>query len=173
MPWIALWWFPAKPQGDVERIRSVLSQLGTYGDLFGMLNCLFTGGALIGAGYAIVLQWRQLRHQQEEIDRNRIERATAAVWQRRTALIEATSFLAQSQASQLASLQAIDYETLSPEAKIAMAARGAFLMGELQKNIDILSRFVVTLVSEHEEDVTDPNSLRTAYGIPPKEPPVE
>jgi hypothetical protein len=74
LPWISLRWFPVKSHTDAERIKQTLGQYGTCGDLFGMLNCLFTGAAFIGAGYAAVLQNRQLRHQQKEIDEARIDR---------------------------------------------------------------------------------------------------
>lgn len=170
LPWIVLHtpWFVVESPEELERVRSTLGQLGTLGDMFGMLICLFAGGAFVGAFYAVILQRRQLRHQEQEIERNRVERATASVWQRRTALIETTSFLAQARAAQLAALQAIESETLSGEAKVLLAERGAVLMRELQKNIDVLSRFVSSLVMELEEDVANPEMLRAAFGFPPQ-----
>jgi len=99
-----------KTPADVERVRSTLGQIGAYGDMFGALNCLFSGSALIGVVYAVILQRRELHHQQEQIEQSRCDRDTAekardaelkeaAAWQRRTALIQATSFLVQAQAS--------------------------------------------------------------------------
>jgi hypothetical protein len=41
-----------------------LAQLGLYGDMFAASTCLFTGLGFVGAGYAVVLQLRALRHQQ-------------------------------------------------------------------------------------------------------------
>jgi hypothetical protein len=38
----------------------VLSPLGTYGDLFGSINSLFSGLGLIGIAYAVILQQREL-----------------------------------------------------------------------------------------------------------------
>jgi hypothetical protein len=38
--------------------------------MFVGLTCLFNGLAFIGAGYAVVLQLRALKHQQEEIVKN-------------------------------------------------------------------------------------------------------
>jgi hypothetical protein len=72
LPAIALWTplFPVKSKEEVENIKSVLQQFGTYGDMFGLLNCLFSGLALIGVAYAIVLQSRDLHNQQEELKRN-------------------------------------------------------------------------------------------------------
>jgi hypothetical protein len=48
----------------------LLQQFGTYGDMFGLLNCLFSGLALIGVAYAIVLQRRDLLNQQLDMKRN-------------------------------------------------------------------------------------------------------
>lgn len=72
LPAIALWTplFPVKSKDDVENIKSVLQQFGTYGDFFGVLNCLFSGLALIGVAYAVVLQSRDLHNQQEDMERN-------------------------------------------------------------------------------------------------------
>ncbi len=109
--------------------------------MFGALNCLFSGAAMIGVAYAVILQRRELHHQQVEIEKGRNDRANEAAWQRRMALLQTTSFLAQAQASKLASLQAIEYETLSDEAKMGLVEQGATLMIDLQKNIDILSAF--------------------------------
>ncbi len=57
LPLIALYTptFRVKTEEEAERVRSVFQQFGTYGDMFGLLNCLFSGLALIGVAYAIVL----------------------------------------------------------------------------------------------------------------------
>jgi hypothetical protein len=91
-----------------------LAQLGTYGDMFGALTCLFTGLGFVGAGYAVVLQLRQLRHQQEEMERNECNRIEAekareveakktAASEHTTAMLNAACFLAQTYATKLAS----------------------------------------------------------------------
>jgi hypothetical protein len=121
LPLIALTssWFRVK---EVDHAKSVLSQLGTYGDMFGMVNCLFSGAAMIGVVYAVLLQRRQLHHQQEEIDQSRRDREAgekareqelkdSAAWQRRTAMLNATNFLAQTYAAKLVSIPA---EIISP-----------------------------------------------------------
>jgi hypothetical protein len=79
LPLIALRsaYFTLKNQDDVERVKSTLGQLGTYGDMFGALNCLFSGTALIGVVYAVILQRRELHHQQEEIERSKRDREAA------------------------------------------------------------------------------------------------
>lgn len=70
LPWIAVYSrvFELKSEDEVRRVQSVLQQLGTYGDLFGALNCLFSGAALFGVVYAVILQQRDLHHQQETAD---------------------------------------------------------------------------------------------------------
>jgi hypothetical protein len=172
LPLIALRsaYFTLKTPDDVERVRSTLGQLGTYGDMFGALNCLFSGSALIGVIYAVILQRRELHHQQEEIEKSRIDRAAEAVQQRRTALIQATSFLAQAQASRFASLQATDLQALPPEARESLIRQSTELWSELHRNIKILSNFVGVLASEHAEDVNDPDVLLAAFGMVPDKP---
>src|SRR5205823_4296004 len=67
LPWLAGWlgWFPAASSSGTTKLQAVLGQLGTYGDLFGMLNCLFSGAALWGVIYAVILQRRELHHTHE------------------------------------------------------------------------------------------------------------
>ena len=116
LPLIALRsaYFTLKTEKDVERVRSTLGQLGTYGDMFGALNSLFSGAALIGVVYAVILQRRELHHQQEEIERNERNRVEAekareieakkmAVSEHTTAMLNAACFLAQTYATKLAS----------------------------------------------------------------------
>ena len=73
LPWIALHSdaFKLKSEDEVSRVQSVLQQLGTYGDLFGSLNCLFSGAAFFGIVYAVILQRRELHHQHEAADEAR------------------------------------------------------------------------------------------------------
>jgi hypothetical protein len=77
--------------------------------MFGGLTCLFNGLAFFGAGYAVVLQLRALKLQQEEIVKNdrrheaadkerELESKQSSFWQRRLTLLQTTSFLVQAQA---------------------------------------------------------------------------
>jgi hypothetical protein len=50
-PWLQHW---------LERLALVLSPLGTFGDLFGSINSLFSGLGLIVIAYAVILQQREL-----------------------------------------------------------------------------------------------------------------
>ncbi len=49
------------------------SDRGTFGDLFGAVNALFSGLAFAGLIFTIVLQKRELALQRSEISQNRIE----------------------------------------------------------------------------------------------------
>src|SRR5262249_37769075 len=68
LPWLALWTgcFTLKSQAEVERFKSLLGQLGTYGDMFGMVNALFSAFALAGAIISVMLQTRELSYQRKE-----------------------------------------------------------------------------------------------------------
>jgi len=44
------------PKVDVARVESVLAQLGTIGDMFGAINALFSGLAIIGLIYTLIIQ---------------------------------------------------------------------------------------------------------------------
>ena len=47
-------------QHRLEQLAIILSPLGTYGDLFGSINSLFSGLGLITIAYAVILQQREL-----------------------------------------------------------------------------------------------------------------
>ena len=47
-------------QHRLELLAIILSPLGTYGDLFGSINSLFSGLGLITIAYAVILQQREL-----------------------------------------------------------------------------------------------------------------
>jgi hypothetical protein len=72
LPWIAVRWFPHSTSEEAKRIESTLGQLGTYGDQFGMLTCLFTGAAFVGAAYAVILQKRELHRLEIEVERTAV-----------------------------------------------------------------------------------------------------
>jgi hypothetical protein len=116
--WLALLPFGGIPPALIKlaprQEPTTLAQLGTYGDMFGALTCLFTGLGFVGAGYAVVLQLRQLRHQQEDMERDKNDRLVAekakeieekkrAASEHTTAMLNAACFLAQTYATKLAS----------------------------------------------------------------------
>jgi hypothetical protein len=77
IPLIALrsGYFTLRTEDEFERFPKILQQLGTFGDMYGMLNCFFSGAAFIGVVYAIILQRRQMHNQEQESLKS--ERATA------------------------------------------------------------------------------------------------
>lgn len=58
------------------------SDRGTFGDLFGAVNALFSGLAFAGLIYTIVLQKRELALQRSEIAQNRVELKKTATSQK-------------------------------------------------------------------------------------------
>jgi hypothetical protein len=117
--WLALLPFggipPALIKLEAAQQPTTLAKLGTYGDMFGALTCLFTGLGFVGAGYAVVLQLRALRHQQDEMERaakerekvdeiRKLEKVLFDSSERRMAMLNTTNFLAQTYAAKLAAL---------------------------------------------------------------------
>lgn len=60
------WPLTAKTIAEGDGLQT---KLGTYGDMFGALNCLFSGLALAGVAYAVHLQRKELDNQEKEIER--------------------------------------------------------------------------------------------------------
>jgi hypothetical protein len=60
------------------------SQRGTFGDLFGAVNALFSGLAFAGLIYTIVLQKKDLEMQRSEIKMNRAELKKSAAAQQKS-----------------------------------------------------------------------------------------
>lgn len=93
---------------------------GTYGDMFGAVNSLFSGLAFAGIVYTILLQRQELSLQREELRLTRLEMAKSVEAQKDSALaldkqvklaaiaaqINATTFLLQDAASTAASIKA-------------------------------------------------------------------
>ncbi len=99
LPWVAL----ALPAVRfAKELQTVLQQLGTYGDMFGALNSLVTGLALIGIVYTSILQRRELDLQRKEIIREKRDRIKADRRQRRAALMDATTQLVRTYADEYA-----------------------------------------------------------------------
>jgi|688.fasta_scaffold318468_2 hypothetical protein len=59
-------YFTLRSEEEVSRFKNLLEQLGTFGDMYGMLNCLFSGAAFVGVLYTIILQQKQMRLQESE-----------------------------------------------------------------------------------------------------------
>lgn len=57
---------------------------GTFGDMFGAVNALFSGLAFAGVIYAIYLQRKELELQREELRSTRLELARSAVAQEKS-----------------------------------------------------------------------------------------
>jgi hypothetical protein len=69
--WGLSWWL-------ITTFLSTWDVRGTFGDMFGAVNSLFSGAAFAGVIYAIILQRRELELQRKEIVANREELARSA-----------------------------------------------------------------------------------------------
>jgi hypothetical protein len=188
---VAAWvWLAYIPFGDIPpklinlapgQQPTTLSQLGTYGDMFGALTCLFTGLGFVGAGYAVILQLRALRHQQDEMERATREHAAserarqkelkaAAAWQRRVALMQATSFLVQAQTARLDFLKMVDMNQIEPAKRPEFYDEYKEVVADTREKTKLLSAFVLALANEHSGDVNDPSGFLTLFGLGPEEP---
>ena len=75
--WLKLWpwllgWFAEKFSGN-ETAESAAAHLGQFGDSYGALNSLFTGGAFIVLIWALLMQRQELSLQREELSLQRQE----------------------------------------------------------------------------------------------------
>jgi len=70
-----------------------VTKRGTFGDMFGAINALFTGAALAGVIITIVLQQKELALQRTEIALNRKELSRAAHAQQQSAKLAAYTAL--------------------------------------------------------------------------------
>lgn len=125
IPWLALL-FPRVSYG--RKLKEILGQLGTYGDMFGSLNCVLTGTALLGVIYTSILQRKQysiaqdgldeqrkqislqqaeLELQRKQIEKDDLDRRDAEEETRRVSLLTATSFLAQVYATEYTANKAL------------------------------------------------------------------
>lgn len=106
-----------------------LARTGTFGDTFGAVNSLFSGLAFAGVAVAVVFQWRELRHLEEQtaIARRQAnvadqqskeaedERKRAERYASLTACLNAIGSLTQ------ASSQSIEFTMMSSEKRVPLS----------------------------------------------------
>lgn len=68
---------------------------GTFGDMFGAINALFSGLAFVGIIYAIILQKRELMLQRLELESTRVELKRSAEAQEKTIIYQTITSLFQ------------------------------------------------------------------------------
>lgn len=83
LAWAALAWVgfreirPAFPDSGAVLPNATLAKLGLFGDMFGCINAVFSGLAMSGAIYALMLQsWQigdQKKHDHDMLRRNKLE----------------------------------------------------------------------------------------------------
>jgi hypothetical protein len=148
---------------------TTLAQLGTYGDMFGALTCVFTGLGFVGAGYAVVLQLRALRHQQEDMKRATRERDAAEeirmhekviedAWTHRSVMLNATNFLAQTYAAKLAALPAELINHADRKGLEETRKRRADLENKLNDLIELLTTMLIQAQQERTQALNSHSS---------------
>jgi hypothetical protein len=93
LPLIALYKFP--PLKDGSKINDKIAILGTYGDMFGMLNSVFSGAALTGAIYAVILQRREHKENAKAQTNQEVLRMDSVKREAWVAQLNATHYVAQ------------------------------------------------------------------------------
>ena len=134
---VALYWMPER---------------GTFGDMFGAVNALFSGLAFLGVILAIVLQYEELKEQRREIQQSRVaqeESAKALTAQLRTAdirsRVESLNLLIEAQVRILARLE--ERRTVAEsERRIQLQLRIAQYEQELEYILD-------KEIKRHEENL--------------------
>ncbi|MDM8566190.1 hypothetical protein QUF74_11130 [Candidatus Halobeggiatoa sp. HSG11] len=135
-----------------------IEKRGTFGDMFGAINALFSGLAFAGVIYAILLQRKELALQREELTLTRKELARSAQAQElseKSLKKQANSFIISSQISAINSLIDIYSKELniyneniySGKKAIEVEERKQFLLkqiDDLHKNLENLYKKLLT-----------------------------
>jgi hypothetical protein len=111
-----------------------ISISGQFGDTFGSVNALFTGLALIGVAYGVMLQRKQIADQEKEAEHERAAIRTQARELYLTARLNATVALLQAHESTTKTIELLDNQQLRLYYK-AHAARESL---KLSQNISLL-----------------------------------
>jgi 5-hydroxyisourate hydrolase-like protein (transthyretin family) len=61
-------WFPVLSKDRAERINDQIGRLGTYGDMFGLLNAMFSGAAFCAIYYTLRIQQKQHDIEKRNLD---------------------------------------------------------------------------------------------------------
>ncbi len=146
------------------------STRGTFGDMFGAVNALFSGLAFAGVIYALFLQRRELELQRRELamSRNELRRSAAAQESSQAALAEQVDMLRTSaRLSAITALvdnygrqiQVVDEERTSVESLRATGSLGDFQyfdrVSDVERRREILADKHEALVSELENLVRE------------------
>lgn len=114
---------------------------GSFGDMFGGVNALFTGIALIGVVYAIHLQRQDLVLQRKELELTRHELSRTAEAQEEASQMLAKQVWAMHESSRLNALGAL----VQAHASSLSGSPGSALRGEVTRK---MNRYVERLETE-------------------------
>lgn len=127
---------------------------GTFGDMFGVVNALFSGLAFVGIIYTIILQSHELSLQRQELEMTRAELKKAADAEEQTARLTKERIEKEYRAYVVIKIALIDYYTYvtienvgkNPAEDIQMhvESNGDFILGDKNQtpinNLDDLKR---------------------------------
>ncbi|GAB6260681.1 hypothetical protein [Photobacterium sp. R1] len=124
--WFANWFFLSDKPLDVR---------GTFGDMFGAINALFSGFAFLSVIYAILLQRTELSLQREELAMTRAELAKAAEAQEKSEKALAKQAIAMERTVLIQSLTAAlkEEETMFRSVKNYLNISGTLKEEEISK----------------------------------------
>jgi hypothetical protein len=129
--WSLSWWLITSSQ-----LLASWELRGTFGDMFGAVNSLFSGLAFAGVIYAILLQRRELQETREEL--------------RRTADAQERSEMIARENSYLSAMAAIlNAET----AKMQRATGGSNAVVKALERVDDYQNTLLAFVERTEEDI--------------------
>lgn len=143
--WGLSWWLLGSKTPDVR---------GTFGDMFGAVNALFSGFAFIGVIYAILLQRTELALQRDELSMTRAELKKSADAQEKSeralakqAEVMEKTALINSLTASFESLQR-RIRSLPTSGESEMVRRNKVAIAELQVKIDSITRRLDQLMDE-------------------------
>jgi len=93
-------YLPVTDAVRIDKVKTILQQYGNYGDSFGVGNALFSGFALMGVVYAVLLQKREIGLLKEQMASSEGERRDEKHFQKHNAFLLSVSSLAQIYAMQ-------------------------------------------------------------------------
>ena len=129
---------------------------------------------MIGVVYAVILQRRELHHQQEEIEQNKRDREAAekarekelkdaAYWHRRTSLLTAINFLAQTNATKLAAFPVEKVVSQDGKMQEAMRSQKTETAKAVDRYIGMLTRSLEMLGFETDQDLRTVEAYQAGF----------
>ena len=121
---------------------------GTFGDLFGVVNALFSGLAFAGIIYTILLQRTELKLQRQELKETRLELKRSADSQEKTSKAFNEQIVTMNQTAKINGISSIvSFYNSQAEMK---SSKGESNSTELSENIKYVNKIIIVM-NEIEE----------------------